>query len=431
MPDDRCYLEFPLDTLGECTVPSPMTGVRFISEEDRVLYHSTMGEIQPHLDPERTPPPCFEMAGPRERIYFHPDGVKAGIVTCGGLCPGLNDVIRAVVLSLTHHYGVRDILGFRFGYEGLTFKFGHEPLALTPDVVDGIHHQGGTILGSSRGPQDPAEMVDYLQDRDINILFAVGGDGTLKGAGVLTEEIARRKLDLSVIGIPKTIDNDISLVQTSFGFDTAVSEARRVIYGAYTEATGARNGIGLVKLMGRESGFIAAFSALANDVVNFCLVPEVPFSMELLLKALEERLSGKGHAVIVAAEGAGQDLMEGTGARDRSGNILQRDIGEFLKSRIKSYFADKGEEVSLKYIDPSYIIRSMPANARDSAFCLLLGQNAVHAGMAGRTNMVVGFWKNEFTHVPIPPAVARRKKIDPGDWLWSAVLAATRQPALA
>ncbi len=429
MSEDRCHLEFAVDRLGDCSFESPINGVRFISNGDHVLYHSSMEDIQPYLDSGRTPP-CFEMAGPRERIYFDPAKIKAGIVTCGGLCPGLNDVIRAVVLSLCYHYGVHEVFGFRYGYEGLVNKYGHTPMRLTPDRVNEIHNQGGTILGSSRGPQDGSGMVDTLQEMGVEILFVVGGDGTLRGGHAIWEEAQRRGFKIAVIGIPKTIDNDICLVQTSFGFDTAVSEARRAITSAYTEAAGGRNGIGLVKLMGRESGFIAAFSALANDVVNFCLVPEVPFTVEVFLKALDDRLSERGHAVIVAAEGAGQDLIKGPRERDRSGNIKPGDIGSFLQGRIRDHYKKKGMDINLKYINPSYLIRSMPANARDSAFCLLLGQNAVHAGMAGRTNMVVGFWKNEFTHIPIPPAVAQRKRIDPEGWLWSAVLAATRQPDL-
>ncbi len=429
MTEDRCHLEFAVDRLGECTFESPMKGVRFVPDEESVLYHSSMEDIRPYLDSDRAPP-CFEVAGPRQMVHFDPAKVRAGIVTCGGICPGLNDVIRAIVLSLTHHYGVARVFGFRYGYEGLTFRHRHRPLELTPDIVTNIHEQGGTILGSSRGHQNVTEMVDFLEDIGIDILFTVGGDGTLNGASVLVKEIEKRGNNISIIGIPKTIDNDISLVQTSFGFDTAVSEARRAIYGAYTEAVGGKNGVGLVRLMGRESGFIAAFSALANDVVNFCLVPEIPFTDDALLGALEDRLREKGHAVIVAAEGAGQDLLEGPEVRDDSGNVVQKDIGLFLKERVKTHFSGKGMGVNLKYIDPGYMIRSMPANARDSAFCLLLGQNAVHAGMAGRTDMVVGFWRNEFTHVPIPCAVAQRKRIDPESWLWSAVLAATRQPDL-
>ncbi|HEY69079.1 MAG TPA: ATP-dependent 6-phosphofructokinase, partial [Anaerolineae bacterium] len=285
------------------------------------------------------------------------------------------------------------------------------------------------ILGSSRGPQDISEMVDTLERMNVGILFTIGGDGTLRGAQAIAEEIGRRNLRIAVIGIPKTIDNDISYMQMSFGFETAVSEAKTAIYSAHTEATGARNGVGLVKLMGRESGFIAAYAALAYNDVNFCLVPEVRFSLKGFLKALKERLERRGHAVVVAAEGAGQEFMEATQARDASGNIRLGDIGIFLREQIRTYFQKAEMELNMKYIDPSYTIRSMPANAHDSAFCLLLGHNAVHAGMAARTNMVVGNWKNEFTHVPIPLAVSQRKKIDPNGRLWRNVLASTGQPS--
>ncbi len=287
---------------------------------------------------------------------------------------------------------------------------------------------GGTILGSSRGPQDPAEMVNYLEELKIGILFAIGGDGTLRGAQKIGEEAMRRGLPLSVIGIPKTIDNDISFVQITFGFETAVTEARRATYAANTEAEAARNGIGLVKLMGRDSGFIAAFSVLVDNHVNFCLVPEVPFTLDGFLTALRDRLERRGHAVIVVAEGAGQNLMEKSGERDASGNIKYGDIGIFLRDAIKNYFQRAGIEINLKYIDPSYAIRSTPANPHDSAFCLLLGQSAVHAGMTGRTNMVVSFWSHQFTHVPISLAVSQRKKIDPKDMLWNSVIASTGQP---
>jgi len=403
-----------------------MSGVHFINDDEHVLYHSDLREIQSCLD-AGIKPPCFEMAGPREKIYFDPSKLKCGIVTCGGLCPGLNDVIRAIVLSLFHHYGVRTVFGFRYGFEGLSHKYGHVPMALTPEVVEDIHQKGGTILGSSRGPQDVPEMVDNLERMNIGILFAIGGDGTLRGAHAISEEIGRRNLKIGVIGIPKTIDNDISYVEQSFGFETAVGEARKAIYSAHAEAVGARNGIGLVKLMGRYCGFIAAYAGLANSDVNVCLVPEVPFTLEGFLRALTERLQKRGHAVVVVAEGAGQELIGDPQGRDASGNIRLADIGLFLRDQIRSRFKDTGLEVNLKYIDPSYIIRSMPANAHDSAFCLLLGHNAVHAGMAGRTNVVVGFWKNEFTHVPITLAVSRRKQIDPVGKLWTAVLASTGQ----
>ncbi|MGD9347649.1 MAG: ATP-dependent 6-phosphofructokinase [Candidatus Aminicenantes bacterium] len=420
-------LDFSIETLGECRIPSPMTGVPFVSDKDHVLYHSNFADMKPYME-EGKDPPHFEMTGPRQKIYFDASKLKCGIVTCGGLCPGQNDVIRAIVMSLHYHYGVKTVFGFRFGYEGLSPKYGHTPLELDPDAVDEIHKRGGTMLGSSRGPQDVSEMVDTLERMNVGLLFTIGGDGTLKGAQAIAEEIARRKVKIAVVGIPKTIDNDISCVSKSFGFETAVSESRTAIYGAHTEALGARNGVGLVKLMGRYSGFIAAYASLANNDVNFCLVPEVPFSLEVFLKVLRTRLEARGHAVIVVGEGAGQDLMERTQEQDASGNVELEDVGLFLKDRIKGYFKKLRIEVNLKYIDPSYTIRSVPANPSDSAFCLVLGHDAVHAGMTGRTNMLVGYWNEQFTHVPIRMAVSRRKQIDPQGRLWSDVLSSTGQP---
>ena len=420
-------LDFTISKLGECRIPSPMQVGQFVGDDERVLYHDKMEEVKVYLDSGKEPPQ-FETAGPREKVYFDPSKLKCGIVTCGGLCPGLNDVIRAIVLGLFYHYGVKTVFGFRYGYEGLSYRYGHVPMELNPETVKDIHKLGGSILSSSRGPQDISEMVDTLDRMNIGILFTIGGDGTLRGAQALSDEVARRGLKISAIGIPKTIDNDISFVQSSFGFDTAVSESRTAIDSAHAEALGARNGVGLVKLMGRESGFIAAYATMANSDVNFCLIPEAPFTLEGFLGALKERLKGRGHAVIVVGEGAGQDLMQGTGAKDASGNVKFNDIGLFLKDRINSYFKKEGMEVNLKYIDPSYTIRSLPANPRDSAFCLLLGRHAVHAGMSGRTGMVVANWKGEFTHVPIRMAVSSRKKIDPNGRFWSTVLSCTGQP---
>jgi len=419
--------DLEVQRLGECRIQSPISGAYFVDDGDQVVLHSNPLKLQGMLEKDGKLL-AMEQAGPREKIYFDPSKLKCGIVTCGGLCPGLNDVIRAVVLSLYHNYKVRTVFGFPYGYEGLTYRFGHTPVEMDPAAVSRIHEYGGTILGSSRGNQDSSEMVDTMDRMNLGMLFAVGGDGTLRGARDIAEEIQRRGLKISVIGIPKTIDNDISYVERSFGFETAVSEAVESIDAAHTEAKGARNGIGLVKLMGRESGFIAVFASLARSDVNICLIPEVPFSMEKLLANVRERLQNRGHAVIVVAEGAGQELLGDTNERDASGNVKFKDIGLFLKDRINAYFKGVGMDATLKYIDPSYTIRSVPANAYDSAFCLLLGQSAVHAGMAGRTNMVVGYWMNTFTHVPIPLAVSARKKVDPDGWVWSSVLTSTGQP---
>ena len=425
MGDARSPLE--IAHLGACSITSPLQDVVFIDESANVLRDTDLASLE-QANVEGRRPDYFERAGPRERIFFDPSTLKCGIVTCGGLCPGLNDVIRSLVMSLHYQYGVRAIFGFRYGYEGLTRRHNHAPVELTPAEVSHIHEHGGTILGSSRGPQDVGEMVDTLQRMSIGILFTIGGDGTLRGADALAGEIARRRLNIAVVGIPKTIDNDIASVQTSFGFHTAVSECRRATYAAHSEARGARNGVGLVKLMGRDSGFIAAYATLADSQVNFCLIPESPFTLKGFLGALRERIQRRGHAVVVVAEGAGHALADAVLGADSSGNVQYRDVGIWLRDSIRKDFSSAGVELNLKYIDPSYIIRSMPANAFDAAFCQVLGQSAVHAGMAGKTDMVVGMWNNQVTHVPIPAAVSERKKLDPDGWLWRSVLASTGQP---
>ena len=420
--------DFEAQCLGDALLQTPMQSQCFCDNYERLLYHSSFNEIQTRVA-SNIAPLSFEVAGPRKKIFFDPGTIACGIVTCGGLCPGTNDVIRAIVMSLHHHYGVQNIYGFRYGYEGLVSRYGHTPLKLTTELVSRIGESGGTILASSRGHQDPAEMVSTLSELGIGILFTIGGDGTLRGAAKIAEEISRQGKAISVIGIPKTIDNDISYLQTTFGFETAVSEACRSTYAAHTEALGARNGIGLVKLMGRDSGFIAAYTAMADCQVNYCLIPEAPFTLPGLLADLEKRIRQRGHAVIVVAEGAGQELMTASGQVDPSGNKKLADIGVFLKEKIITHFSAVGMEMTLKYIDPSYTIRSQPANPHDTTFCLALGHNAAHAGMAGRTNMVVGFWNHQFVHVPISLATSSRKKIDPSGRLWSSVISSTGQPA--
>lgn len=417
--------------LGEATHPSPLLGRRdqFIPEGARVLLGSTLPEVEPYLQRGQLPP-SFEQAGPRERIFFDPKGIACGIVTCGGLCPGLNDVIRAVVLTLYYSYGVERIYGFRYGYAGLAASQGIKPLPLTPAVVEPIHEQGGTLLGSSRGPQELDDMLQTLLELNVRVLFTVGGDGTLRGATALAKEILRRGLPISVVGIPKTIDNDLHWVERSFGFATAVEEATRALVAAHVEAKGAFNGIGLVKLMGRHSGFITAHATLANSDVNFCLVPEVPVSLQGFLGALEERLRQRHHAVIALAEGAGQDWIDGEVARDASGNLKLKDVGAFLRGTIERHFDALGLEATVKYIDPSYTIRSLPANALDSEYCLALGQHAVHAGMSGRTNLMVGYWNQHFTHVPLELVTGQRRRMDPSSELWQRVLASTGQPSV-
>ncbi|HET6450323.1 MAG TPA: ATP-dependent 6-phosphofructokinase [Spirochaetia bacterium] len=427
-------------SLGEARIPSPLGlgsiggdgEVDYVPEGRGVLYDTDRDRVVSAVK-SGADVPAFEGAGPRRNIFFDPARVKAAIVTCGGLCPGINNVVRTLVFELHYRYGVRSILGIRYGYRGFIPKYGYEPLPLSPEDVKDIHERGGSFLSSSRGEQDAGEIVDFLQRKGIALLFTIGGDGTLRGALDIHREVTKRKLPISVIGIPKTIDNDIAFVERTFGLETAFSVAADSIRSAHTEAIGAPNGIGIVKVMGRMSGYIAANAALALNEVNFCLIPEVPFGMDGsfgLCALTEQRLRQRDHAVIIVAEGAGQEYVEDkTGKKDESGNPVLGDIGVFLKTSLKDYFKKNTDlYVNIKYIDPSYMVRSVAANAHDAIYCIQLAQNAVHAGMAGKTGMIIGQWNGQFTHVPIALAISRRKVLSTEDPLWLSVLESTGQP---
>jgi 6-phosphofructokinase 1 len=378
----------------------------------------------------------FEKAGPRENIFFDPSKTRAAIVTSGGLCPGINNVIRSLVLQLVHKYGVKSVLGFPYGFSGLDPASKLEPVLLGPAEVRDIHARGGTMLGTSRGRRDIETMVATLKKHGVDVLFTIGGDGTMRAAHAIAAEVQKQRLPISVVGVPKTIDNDVAFVDKTFGFETAVSVARIAIDAAHTEAVSAYNGVGLVKLMGRDAGFIAAGATLASRDVNVCLVPEVSFEVEGprgLLGYLERRLEERRHAVIVVAEGCGQRLASGPDApRDPSGNLrfadAALDIGPFLKGCIERHFKERQIPLTLKYIDPSYMIRGVAANAMDAVFCDELARQAVHAAMAGKTDVMVGRWHRSFTHVPLPLALSEKKRIDPDKELWLAVTETTGQP---
>jgi len=374
----------------------------------------------------------FELAGPRPKLFFDPKRTRAGILTCGGLCPGLNDVIRSLFMELRHAYGVKEVLGFRGGYQGLDPARGEKPIVLTPAFVDDIHQHGGTVLGTSRGPVDVGLAVNNLIRRRVDILFTIGGDGTQRGGRDLYLEAKRRGHPLAVVGIPKTVDNDVAFVTRTFGYLTAVQEAARVLDRAHIEAKSVRNGIALVKLMGRHAGFIAAGATVASQDVNFTLIPEVPFKLEGrrgFLAALKKRVLRRAHAVIVLAEGAGQDLLEqAEAAQDASGNVKLQDIGLFLRGRIEDYFKAAKIPIVMRYFDPNYLVRSSPANAEDSILCDLFARHAAHAAMAGKTGLVIGYLHDRFIHVPIELLARQKKRLDPDGAAWSAVLAATGQP---
>jgi len=429
-----------ISTLGEAKIPTPVQkksdgteDISFVSDLSRVIIEVDGSRISQMLKKSQ-PLPSFELAGPRQHIFFDPSKLKCALVTCGGLCPGLNDIIRSIVLELHYGYGVRNIFGIRYGLQGFIAGYGHDLINLTCEFVVNIHDRGGTVLGSSRGPQDIDEIVDSMERMNIGLLFMIGGDGTLTAANRITARIADRGLKIGVVGVPKTIDNDIYMVSRSFGFDTAVDVATSAIISASNEAEGYPNGLGLLKLMGRHSGFIAATAVLAQQDVNFVLIPEIDFDLEGpkgLLNALEKRLADRKHAVIVVAEGAGQKFFENKKNEcDASGNVKLKDIGIYLKEAINAHFTGKGLDISIKYIDPSYMIRSLPANANDRVFCNFLGRNSVHAGMSGRTDMLIGHWNNQFVHVPMKLIADKRKKVNPRGSLWRSTLEATGQGSL-
>ncbi|NBV85763.1 MAG: ATP-dependent 6-phosphofructokinase [Verrucomicrobia bacterium] len=357
-------METNIQNLGQCNFVSPLTHssfeVTFRSDSDRVLFNHLRTENgQSAHEGEESGEVGFELAGPREKLFFDPGKTTAAIVTCGGLCPGLNDIVRGIVTQCHTRYGVTRTFGFRYGYQGMISRLGLTPLTLRPESVAQIHNFGGSILGTSRGHQD------------------IGG-------------------------------------------------------ATYVEATGAINGIGLLKLMGRDSGFIACYAALAGSNVDFVMIPEVHFELEGsggLLEALHYRVAKRRSAVLVVAEGAGQHLMPPSKATDASGNKVYGDIGAFLRDKITQSFRERKVECSVKYIDPSYMIRSVPANAQDNVYCSQLAQHAVHAALAGKTGMLIGRWHGAFVHLPLDMVTNGRRKVDPQGELWNSVLESTGQPA--
>ena len=432
--------DLAIRSLGAAKIESPLKLstvygdkiANYVEEAESVLLVDDRAYVLEALEKEGHLQ-AFEKAGPRKQIYFDPSKTRVAVVTCGGLCPGINNIIRSLVRTLALGYGVRTIFGIRYGFEGFIPKYGDQPLMLDPDLVDDIHMKGGSILSSSRGEQSTSEIVDCLERMNISALFTIGGDGTLRATSEIHEEITKRGLNIAVVGIPKTIDNDISYVEKTFGLETAFAVAAEAIHAAHAEAKGAPYGVGLVKVMGRMSGFIAAYAALAITDVNFVLIPEIPFDLDGdkgLFRVLERRFEKKDHVVLIAAEGAGQGYVTGDGLdRDASGNPKLGDIGVFLRDKIREHFREKKNlPVNIKYIDPSYMVRAVPANAHDAIFCVQLAQNAAHAAMAGKTGLLIGSWHNCFTHVPIRLAVSKKKQVDPESPLWLSVLSETGQP---
>ncbi|KAK2969919.1 hypothetical protein RJ640_000532 [Escallonia rubra] len=374
----------------------------------------------------------FRRAGARQRVYFESEEVKACIVTCGSLCPGINTVIREIVCGLYNMYGVKRVWGIYGGYKGFHSR---NTTSLTPKAVNDIHKRGGTLLETSRGGHDARRIVDSIQDRGINQVYIIGGDETHKGASEIFQEIRRRGLKVSVAGIPRSIDNDIPVIDRSFGFDTAVEEAQRAINSAHAEAESAANGIGVVKLMGRHSGFIAMYASLASRDVDCCLIPESPFYLEGpggLFEYIGKRLRENGHMVIVIAEGAGRELH----CKDAQFNNRQvdsrisEDVGFWMSAKIKDHFNRQNKMgISLKYIDPTYMIGAIPCNAADRVYCTLLAHSVVHGAMAGYTGFAVGPVNGRHAYIPLNRILEKQNKVVITDRMWARLLSSTNQPS--
>jgi 6-phosphofructokinase 1 len=437
-PADLSGADLAIATLGEATHRSPLTGahvrrpssLHWIDTEDRVLFDDSVlmaagrGQSLAQL-------PSLEPGGPRSHLFFDPARTSVAIVTCGGLCPGINDVIRGLVIALTEQYGVSTVLGYRNGFRGLVPPDCESPIPLSAASVRGIDRRGGSLLGTSRGAQETGAIIDTLVREAIDILFVIGGDGSLRGASAIAAAARERGLPISVVGVPKTIDNDIPFIDFSFGFQTAFSHAAEAIRAAHVEAESHHNGVGLVKLMGRHSGFIACYAALACHEADAVLIPEVPFSLEGpsgLLEYVHRRVDHQGHCVVVVAEGAGQELLPRRQATDASGNARLADIGGLIRERLIASFANYRRELNLRYVDPGYAIRSVPAAGYDAVYCTRLAHAAVHAALSGRTDMIVGGWHGRFVHLPIGLVTSGRNVVDPNGDLWLTVTEATGQP---
>jgi len=401
------------------------SGVPYI----HVIDDNNEGVLVDILVPADNEVTVYPRAGPRSSLFFRPSHVNAGIVTCGGLCPGLNSVIRDVTKSCFELYGVQSVIGFHGGFSGI-FSMPFERLTL--ESTQGIQNLGGTILSSARGGFDADRILNKLEDLRISQLFIVGGDGSMRGARELVVAITKRPWPVAIIGIPKTIDNDIGLIDHSFGFQTAVEETLRAVRAAKVEAACSINGVGVVQCMGRHAGYIAAQVTLASAEVDLCIIPEVPIAIDGSLDVLEHVIrvvEKKGHAVVVVAEGAGENLLGKSEEFDASGNRRLRPIGPWIKEAIAERLTMRGLGRQVRLIDPSYMVRSVAAYSVDSILCTLLSLAAVHAAMDGYTGVCVALVNGRSVMVPLDLIVeASPRKVDVCSRTYERIVSLTSQP---
>jgi len=412
------------------TVINPMVkkwpGRHFVNPDELVMGHIITNDSKQAARDSETANGCFR-ANATRHIYWDPKDVRAAIVTCGGLCPGLNSVVRELTDCLYNEYGVKDILGMRGGYHGLSNPEELTPMYLTPKIVNEIHMKGGSVLMAGRGGNDCIRIVDKLKERDINMLFVVGGDGTQSGAHALFLEARKRKMPISIVGVPKSIDNDVMYFDKTFGFESAVAEAVSVIRGSFVEATSANRAVSIVKLMGRDAGFVSMYAAVASNLVDLCLIPEVDVKLQDVLAYVDKVLAQKGYMVVAVAEGAGQNFVESEGV-DPTGHTKYGDVGVFLRDAINEHLKRSDDGGRSFYFDPSYMIRAVPANPIDHIFCSRLSRDAVHTAMRGYTGVCVGPIHNIIIIMPMNNIASRQKTVNVHRNMWQVCVHQSGMP---
>jgi 6-phosphofructokinase 1 len=330
--------------------------------------------------------------------------MRIGVLTGGGDCPGLNAVIRAVVRKAIDGYG-DEVVGFRDGWRGPLEDL-HEPLTI--ESTRGILPRGGTILGSSRTnvykrPDGPAIVREALSRHSLDGLIAIGGEDTLGAANRLHAD------GVNVIGVPKTIDNDLGATDQTFGFDTALHVASEAIDRLHTTAE-SHNRILVVEVMGRNAGWIALHAGVAGGA-DVILIPEIPFDIEEVCQRITRRHArGRYFSIVVAAEGAtpaaGSAMTVTAGDTDEFGHPRLGGIGQQLEREIE---ARTGFETRTTVL--GHIQRGGTPTAFDRVLATRLGLAAIDAAHDGRWGTMTALHATRIELVPLAQAVAEVRTV--------------------
>lgn len=351
---------------------------------------------------------------------------RIGVLTGGGDCAGLNAVIRAITRCAVSRYGI-NVIGIRDGFEGLLGE--PRTVSLTTNMVKGLLFRGGTILGSSnKGDPFAYKSVDHgkvmstdrsdevlsnIHDLELDCLFVIGGDGT----NAIAYKIFQR--GVPVIGIPKTIDNDLGATDVTFGFDTAVNVVVDAIDRLQTTAE-SHHRVMIIETMGRNAGWIALEAGLAGGA-DVILIPEIPFEVEKIYDTiLHRRKAGRNFTIICVAEGAkpkGGDVVVKKMVADSAEPVRLGGIGERLAGWLEKYDVGECRATVLGHIQ-----RGGTPTAFDRNLCTRLGAGAVHAAVHGDFGKMVVLRNSRIEVVPIQEAIAQIRLVDPeSDWVRTAI----------